>query len=429
MKLFNRKLLQKITPWLDKPDIIVISGARQVGKTTLLGLLKKEIEQKWGDSKNILTFNLEDTDQLYALNRDPKYFKEYCILSGADPARESIVLIDEIQYLDEPSHFLKYIADLEPSIKLVVTGSTSIHIKKFKDSVTGRKKLFTLFPLDFQEFLLFKGKNRLLSAVDKLKLKKFDFNKIAVDPERIEPVKREIGVLFEEYMLYGGYPKVVLASAREEKLEELKELYAAYELKDVNILFNIANITAFRSLFKVLAGSIDSLLNVNELSGTIGIGRDTVRRYLSVLENSFIINTLQPFHSNIRKELTRMPKLFFQDTGLRNFALRNFSEISFRPDKGALFENAIFSELFKNLSVIDQLYFWRTISKSEVDFVLFGERKLAFEVKSSSAPHIKVHKGLKAFKKIYSDFEQIVVTFDRFSRHDDITYVPGWMIA
>ena len=323
---------------------------------------------------------------------------------------------------------LKYIADFEPSLKLIITGSTSILIKKFKDSVTGRKKLFTLFPLDFQEFLLFKSKTRQLSAVDKLKLKIFDLDKIDVDPERIEPIKREIGLLFEEYILYGGYPKVVLAGARMEKLEELKELYEAYELKDVNILFNIANITAFRNLFKVLAGSIGCLLNVNELSGTIGIGRDTVRRYLSVLENSFIISTLQPFHSNIRKELTKMPKLFFHDTGLRNFALRNFSEISFRPDKGSLFENAVFCELFRNLGIIDQLYFWRTISKSEVDFVLTCERKLAFEVKSSSASNIKIHKGLKAFKKIYADFEQIVVTSDRFSRHDDVTYVPGWMI-
>ena len=261
-----------------------------------------------------------------------------------------------------------------------------------------------------------------------MKLGSCDLKKIEADPERIEPIKRELGVLFEEYILYGGYPKVVLAGAREEKLEELKELYASYELKDVNILFNIANIGAFRNLFKVLASSVGGLLNVNELSGRIGIGRDTVRRYLSVLENSFIINLLQPFHSNIRKELTRMPKLFFQDTGIRNFALRNFSEINFRPDQGALFENVIFCELFKNLGVIDQLYFWRTISKSEVDFVLFGERKRAFEVKSSLAPQIKVHKGLKAFKKIYSDFEQIVVTFDRFSKHDDITYVPGWMI-
>ena len=180
MKLFKRKLQQKIKPWLDKPDIVGILGARQVGKTTLLNLLKKEIKQKWGDSKNILTYNLEDTDQLYALNRDPKYFNEYCILSGADPAKESIVLIDEIQYLDEPSHFLKYIADFEPSTKLIITGSTSINIKKYKDSVIGRKKLFTLFPLDFQEFLLFKRKNRLLSVVDKMKFRNFDLKKIDI---------------------------------------------------------------------------------------------------------------------------------------------------------------------------------------------------------------------------------------------------------
>jgi len=191
MKFYERKLQQKIKPWLDKPDIIVILGARQAGKTTLLNLLKKEIKQKWGDSKNILTFNMEDTDQLSALNRNPKYFKEYCVFFGADPDKESIVLIDEVQYLDEPSHFLKYIADLEPSIKLIVTGSTSINIKKFKDSVIGRKKLFTLFPLDFQEFLLFKGKNIQLSAVDKLKLKNIDLNKIS-----------SVQLNFEQFQLY-----------------------------------------------------------------------------------------------------------------------------------------------------------------------------------------------------------------------------------
>ncbi len=97
-----------------------------------------------GDAKNLLLFNLEDTDQLTALNRDPKYFTEYLIFAGADPKKESVVMIDEVQYLNDPSHFLKYLADFEPSLKLIVTGSTSLAIKRFKDGMTGRKKAFTL---------------------------------------------------------------------------------------------------------------------------------------------------------------------------------------------------------------------------------------------------------------------------------------------
>jgi predicted AAA+ superfamily ATPase len=428
MKYYPRKLQKKLYPWLDNPDAIIILGARQVGKTSLLELLKKDLIKKWGAAKNIVTYNLEDSDQLAALNRDPKYFKEYLIFSGADPRKESVIMIDEVQYLNDPSHFLKYLADFEPTLKLIVTGSTSLAIKRFKDGVTGRKKTFTLFPLDFQEFLLFK-ENRMLSTV----LEEFHFRNLLVkkgeiDPERIKPFNYEMKVLFEEYALYGGYPKVVLTKSREDKLEELRELFETYELKDVNVLFDVANLSVFRNLFKLLAGSIGNLLNVNELSGTLGIGRDTIRRYLSILENTFIICALPPFHSNIRKELTKMPKIFFLDTGLRNFALRNFTEISFRPDKGPLFENAIFGELYKNLGVIEQLFFWRTLSKTEADFILIGDQKWVFETKLTPNHRLKQPAGLRAFCKIYPDFKQVVVTFDRFVSNEEISYLPGWMI-
>jgi len=428
MKYYPRKLQKKIYPWLDNPDAIIILGARQVGKTSLLELLKKDLIKKWGAAKNIVTYNLEDSGQLAALNRDPKYFKEYLIFSGADPLKESVIMIDEVQYLDDPSHFLKYLADFEPTLKLIVTGSTSLAIKRFKDGMTGRKKTFTLFPLDFQEFLLFK-ENRMLSTV----LEEFHFRNLLskkgeIDPERIKPFNNEMKALFEEYVLYGGYPKIVLTKSRGNKIEELRELFETYELKGVNVLFDVANLPVFRNLFKLLAGSIGNLLNVNELSGTLGIGRDTIRRYLSILENTFIICSLPPFHSNIRKELTKMPKIFFLDTGLRNFALRNFTGISFRPDKGPLFENAIFGELYKNLGVIEQLFFWRTLSKTEADFILIGDQKWVFEAKPTPNRRLKQPTGLRAFCKIYPDFQQVVVTFDRLVSNEEISYLPGWVI-
>ena len=123
-----------------------------------------------------------------------------------------------------------------------------------------------------------------------------------------------------------------------------------------------------------------------------------------------------------------MPKLYFLDTGLRNFALRNFGEISFRPDKGPLFENAIFGELYKNLDVIEQLYFWRTLAKTEADFILIGDQKWVFEAKLTRNQLLKQPAGLRAFSKIYPDFQQVVVTLDRFASNDEIFYLPGWMI-
>lgn len=428
MKYFPRQLQKKIRPWLKRPDTIVILGARQVGKTSLLSLLKSDIRELRGDSKNILLFNLEDFDQLAALNRDPKYFSEYLVFSGADPDKDSVVMIDEIQYLDNPSHFLKYIADFEPSMKLIVTGSTSIQIKKFKDGLTGRKKSFHLFPLDFQEFVLFRGKEHLLPVLEAFNFRAIISKQLDVDPQRVLPFKNELEALFEEFVLYGGYPKVALAGSRDEKLQELQELFETYELKDVNILFDVANLASFRNLFRLMASNIGNLLNVNEVAGTLGIGRDTVKRYLAVLENSFIIHSLPPFHSNVRKELTKMPKLFFLDTGMRNFAVRNLTELSFRPDRGNLFENAIFSELYKNLGVIEQIFFWRTQSKSEVDFVLTGDQNVAIEAKLRSDNQLRRPPGLRAFGNAYPDFEHIVATMNQFASNEGVYYLPGWMI-
>lgn len=222
MKYYPRKLQKKLYPWLDNPDAIIILGARQVGKTSLLELLRKDLIKKWGAAKNIITYNLEDSDQLAALNRDPKYFKEYLIFSGADPQKESVIMIDEVQYLNDPSHFLKYLADFEPTLKLIVTGSTSLAIKRFKDGMTGRKKTFTLFPLDFQEFLLFKENGMLSAVLEEFHFRNLLLKKGEIDPERIKPFNHiflfgeeatlvpafDISETEKEYMITGEIPGI-----------------------------------------------------------------------------------------------------------------------------------------------------------------------------------------------------------------------------
>jgi len=428
MKYRRRKIQGPILENLESPEILAILGSRLVGKTTLLKMLQQDIRERYAERKETLSFNLADPDQLTALNRDPKCFKEYCLFSGADPGKDLIVLVDEIQNLQKPSRFLNYVSETLPSIKLIVAGATSFSTRPFNQRMPEQKKVFHLAPLDFEEFLLFKGRSDLGARKREYHFKHFIDNQSRADAVGIASIQNEMRMLFEEFILFGGYPKVILSRSKDEKIKRLRELMEAFELKSANVLFNIANFAAFRSFFKSLAGSTGDLLNVNALSRTLRIGRDTVRRYLAVLEHSFMVKTLRPFHNNHSKELTKKPKFYFSDTGLRNFAIGNFTELRFRPDRDQLFENTIYCELDKNMSRDDHLFFWRTISRNEVDFVTTGQHHLAFEVEAMPNAQLKKSSGFRAFRKIYPDFKQFVVNFEEFSYRDEITYLPGWMV-
>lgn len=371
---------------LETDEILLFIGARQAGKTTIL----KQIQQDLEKQGNICYFlNLEDPEYLELLNKSPKHlFKIFPI----DSTKRNHIFIDEIQYLDNPSNFLKYLYDeYKGKLKLLVSGSSSFYIdRKFKDSLAGRKKIFNVWTLSFKEFLRFKNESELSEK---------DFKKISLSE------KEKIILYYSEYLVYGGYPRVVLSSP-EEKKEILREILFSYVKKDVYEA-NIRQEEIFYKLLKILAFQIGSLVNASELANTLNVSKTAIDNYLYVMQKSFHIVFTNPFFKNIRKELTKMPKVYFCDLGLRNFLADNFKPFAVREDKGVLLENAVFRQLLEKYNR-DELKFWRTILKNEVDFVAAG--KFAYEAKIDTEKFKE--KSYKLFLEHYPDINFSVVSFD-----------------
>jgi predicted AAA+ superfamily ATPase len=369
MKRFE--MLKTLQGHLSNPQHSILIGPRQVGKTTLVKQLANILEQD-GEQYAFLTF--EDPHILEAINEHPENVFNYTMLpSDLRAGKKLYLIIDEVQYAKNPSNFLKLLYDkYKEQIKVVATGSSAFYIdKNFKDSLAGRKKVFELFPLSFDEFLHFKKEDDLVK--EWYEMQRRDKYK--------GPNHTKINLLFDEYLVYGGYPEVVLAETSEEKHTLLKELVSSYIKKDA-LEAGIREEQKFFHLLRLLADQIGSLVNSHELGNTLQMTGVTVDNYIYIMRKSFIVNLLSPFYGSLRKELTKMPKVYFSDNGLRNALLNNFSKINERADKGELLENYVYTRL-RYLYHDDNLHYWRTSDGNEVDFIVEQGIKqgLAYEVK------------------------------------------------
>jgi uncharacterized protein len=349
-----REITKKIKENLDNDLMLIIVGARQTGKTTILKQLYTEEKEK-----NKFFINLENLELLEILNVHPdNLFK----ITNTNSNTKQIIFIDEIQYLNNPTNFLKYIYDEYKGFrKIIATGSTSFYIdNKFKDSLLGRKRIFNLYTLTFREFL------NLKNEVDLINKDKFSM----MDYKKIEN-------LFSEYITYGGYPAVVNAKNIEEKKLILQEIGLDYIKKDI-FESKLQSQEKYYSILRIIANNVGSLFNANDISKTLKISSLTVDNYLYVMQKSFHVSFLRPFYNNVKKELTKMPKAYFLDLGLRNYFCKNFENIEMRNDKGFFLENIIFREFLIKYG-IDNIKFWRTQDQHEIDFVI--NEDLAVEVK------------------------------------------------
>ncbi len=389
----KRKIVDAVEPLLYDDEIIVIHGSRQVGKTSLMKYLIQNILKEKVIPQNIVYMDLEDFVLLDTCNTGVDNTVNYLKSIGCDFTKRIFLFVDEVQYLDNPSSFLKLFHDRYGSqVKLIVSGSSSFGIKsKFKDSLVGRIFSFELFGLDFEEFLWFKDVN-------------YDLRQSL--PGSLEPVLKEH---YKEYVLYGSYPKVVLTESITKKELVLKQIINTYVKKDIFDLANIKNVKKFNDLIVLLSGQSSNLLNLNEVSNTLGLARDTLEKYLFMLENTYIIKQVSPYSRNIRIELTRMSEVFMEDTGLMNLLThKTFT----REITGALFETSIFSLLRRNADV-DNIYYWRTSKGHEVDFIyepkkgeLYGmEVKVRFSKQRLTS--------VDYFSKQYPATGLFVVTLDR----------------
>lgn len=350
-KIYKRKVIGQILKYLKTEDIIVLHGARQVGKTSILYWLKEYLEKN-----DELTYfiDLEDSRMTKILDLGVDEFIVH--LKEEGHWQDKIyVFIDEIQYLDNPSEFLKLVADHHKNVKLIISGSSSFEIKnKFKDSLAGRTVNFEIFPLSFEEFLLFK--NHYFDKSKKNTTKKTN----------------ELKSLFESYILYGGYPKIVLTEEIDLKEKYLQQIIDTYVRKDIRDLAEIKEIDKFNELIEALAAQSGQLLNIAELSNTCNLSKETVEKYVFILEDTYIVKLVRPFHKNIRSELFKTPKIFFYDSGLMQMLwLKNLP----KEIIGSVFETGIYGELIKKYGR-ENVLFWRTKDKKEIDFIIKDRNKI-----------------------------------------------------
>lgn len=384
MDFIFRQVYFQLLQHLDKPEITLLLGPRQAGKTTLIKKLQEELKQK---NQPTLLLNLD-------IIEDRHFFTSQHILLDfieKKAGKKAYVFIDEISRLENAGLFLKGLYDLGSKHKFVVTGSGSLELKEeVVEPLTGRKKIFYCFPLSFTEFAAYKldvsskKQDRLYAEVTKILI--------------TQPLLRQR--IIGEYLNFGGYPRVVLATTEQEKTEILREIYTSYLEKDIGLLLNVEKEFAFGNLVKILASQVGNLINRAELSSTLGLTEKTIERYLYLLEKTFVIQLIRPFYSNVRKELIKSPKVYFVDLGFLYIAQEILPTIQRQP-AGNIFENACLLRL-NELDLIKPPKFWRTKSGAEVDFVITDPqtgKTIPIEVKTSHKDTLG--KSLISFIKNY----------------------------
>ena len=391
--MIKRDLYQELREHILKKEITLITGPRQAGKTTLMMMLKDELLKK-GKKALYLNLDIEMDKQFFGSQID--LLKKIELEIG----KQGYVFIDEIQRKDDAGVFLKGIYDQNLPYKFIISGSGSVELKeKVHESLAGRKRTFQLSTISFKEFVNYKTND------------KYDGKII----NYFELEKGRTRRFLEEYISFGGYPRVVLDGIFKEKNSTINEIFQSYLEKDIYYLLKVKKSELFINLIRVLASQIGKIVNYSELSNTLGLNILTLKNYIWYLEKTFILKKVSPFYKNIRKEISKAPIFYFHDLGMRNFILNVFGKIDSIPDKGFLFQNFIYNILSKRLKETSAtINFWRTHEKAEVDFILnYGDKYIPIEVKYSSIKKPLVPRPLLSFIKKYGPERAFIINLDK----------------
>lgn len=418
--IFPRDILPKLEKWIDRREAFAIKGPRQSGKTTLLKILQGRLANKG----KLIFLNFEDPDVLEAFEASPKRYVE-SFMSGPEM---HYFLMDEYHYVKDPGRKLKLLYDTFENAKFVVTGSSSLELSgAMAKFLVGRVFFFELLPFSFHEFLVAKDKRlaRLLEQKNGL-MKKFLLGRV-IELEK-DIFVEEFQPLLHEYLTFGGYPAVIKAEDPETKRMILKGIYDTYVSKDVVEFLKFTDAFKYRDAVRALAASVGSLINYQELGSTIQSYFKELKRIISILSETYVITLVRPFFRNPRTELKKTPKLYFFDLGLRNHVLNNFNPIDKRVDAGAVVENFVLLGLMQTFPG-EQTKYWRTIAKTEVDFVLrLTEEPIPIEVKYQRFKRPKVSRGMRSFIRAYRPKRALVVTRDLWARKrlnkTEVLFVP-----
>lgn len=366
-----RQIEQDIEKDFFKGKVIVLLGARQVGKSTLIKMLPscKSISTLWLDGEN------SDVHELLK-NSNSERLKQLA-------SNNKIVVIDEAQKIENIGSILKLFADYNKDIQVIASGSSAFELRNsLNEPLTGRKFEYKLFPISFSEMV---QHTNLLEELRQL-------------PQRL---------------VYGYYPEIVTQPNDAERL--LRFLSDSYLYKDIFLFKGIKKPEKMLELLKLLAWQIGSEVNYNELSNILKIDNQTVESYVEMLEQVFVIYKLPAYHTNQRTELKKSKKIYFNDLGIRNALINDFRPIEIRNDAGALFENFIINELRKQneyKQVYANFYFWRNTDQREIDLILEKNNQLqAIEIKWNPNKKARL---TKSFSNIYGETNFMVIHRENF---------------
>ena len=385
--MIKRKLFDGLKSHIPKKEISFVVGPRQAGKTTLMLLLKDHLEKK-GEKTLFLNLDIEQDKRFFS--SQSKLIRKTELELGK---QKGFVFIDEIQRKEDAGLFLKGIYDMNLPYKFIVSGSGSVELKeKIHESLVGRKRLFQLSTVSFEEFVNFKTDCRYENRLTGF---------FSVETEKANE-------MLEEYMNFGGYPRVVTEEKMDEKLLLINEIYRSYIERDISYLLKIRKTEEFSNLVKIMAAQLGNLVNFTELTSTLGISIRTLKEYLWYLEKTFILKRITPYFKNVRKEITKSPIFYFYDLGLRNFAYGNFGHLE---DRGFVFQNFVFNILREKVRLSSsRICFWRTKDKAEIDFVAdLGKKPIPIEVKYKRLAVPKIPRALRSFIDKYHPERAIIV--------------------
>jgi uncharacterized protein len=352
--MHNRRIFPDLKAHLTQKQITVITGMRRVGKSTALKYLLDQVPHS-----NKVYLDLERVEHRFTFQqltyRDVQIDLE---IAGIDFSKPAVIALDELQLVKEITSVIKWLYDTYPDLKFIVTGSSSFYLKNhFSESLAGRKHVFEMYPLDFIEFLQFRGENT--SVLESLVLQPLQ-----------QGAYLKYKDLYEEYLQYGGFPDVVLTTDLKYKALTIKDVINSYIDLDVRLVADFEVSGTLYKLIRLLAGQSGSLIDVTNISSVLGVELRKVKGYIELLEKTYFIHIVHPYSRNLESELRTRKKVYLADTGL----LSVLGKVS----SGQVFENAIYLQLLKRYQ---QVQFYQRKAGQEIDFIV--QTDMACEVKET----------------------------------------------
>lgn len=392
-----RELERSIAPFLRRKEAIAILGPRQAGKTTFIHHLEQALRK---EKKQVKFLTFEKRSDLELFEDSIEDFKS--LIEDYD-----YVFIDEFQYAHNGGQQLKYLYDTT-SVKFIISGSSSLELTfRTAHYMVGRMLDFELLPFSFREYLSLYDED--LSAVVRKRIGSRAPWEFDIQRGLGNQLNVRLSAALETHVLYGGYPAVSLSPTKE-KQKVLEGIVEKYFLQDVRGLLRLTTEDELRRLADFLATQIGELISYEELSRASTLSYKQVQSHLAILEKTFIVQLVRPFFRNRRTELVKNPKVYYMDTGVRNFLLSDFRSLKMRNDAGALMENHACNVVSRFIDS-GKVRYWRTKSKAEVDFVIEHAGQIyPVEIKYSSKRIIG--KSMYSFIEKFQPKTAVILTKD-----------------